>query len=88
MKINQTNNRTENWATGEGDFEPGLKQASITTKENRRITINTPLTQCETSEKESTKNQNNPAMDEFETRNHKIQLNTLKFNVNSLKTEL
>ena len=61
MKINQTNNRTENLATVEGDFDPGLKQASITTKENRRITINTPLTQCETSEKESTKNQNNPS---------------------------
>ena len=60
MEINQTNNRTENLATVEGDFEPGLKQASITTKENRGITINTPLTQCETSEEESTKNQNNP----------------------------
>ena len=60
MKINQTKNRTENWATAEGDFEPRLKQASITTKENRKITINTPLTQCETSEQESAKNQNNP----------------------------
>ena len=60
MKINQTNNRIVNRATGEGDFKPGHKQTSITTKENRRITINTPLTQCETSEEESTKNQNNP----------------------------
>ena len=60
MEINQTNNRTENLATVEGDFEPSLKQALITTKENRGITINTPLTQCETSEEESTKNQNNP----------------------------
>ena len=61
MKINQTINRTENWATGEGDFEPGLKQASITTKENRRITINTPLTQGETREEESRNSQNNPS---------------------------
>ena len=60
MEINQTNNRTENLATVEGDFEPGLKQASITTKENRRITINTPLTQCAASDEETTKNQNNP----------------------------
>ena len=60
MEINQTNNRTENLATVEGDFEPGLKQASITTKENHGITRNTPLTQCETSQEESTKNQNNP----------------------------
>ena len=60
MKINQTKNKTENWATGEGDFEPGLKQASMATKENRRITINTPLTECEIGKDESTNNLNNP----------------------------